>query len=516
MNKLIEGKNELDRIVGLEVGDNGEAEIFREDQNGNVSSIFVPHVFWMLASEDVGGKFTRLEGDLHYQWGYQDTSRRDFNKIRYQLGSAFDTYNIYNAEEAMMVKDGYTFYKGMKPAELSLASIDIETTGLNEKAKDAFIVCISVTYRSIKGTIKQYFGHDEYNSQKELIEAFCAFIRKYDPSLIIGHNIIPFDLVYLNEIAIKVGTKLALGRDGSAVKFNKNESKFRVDGNRDQPYRNCRIYGREICDTLFLCQKWDFKKMLERYGLKPVIKQLGFEDPNRVFYEADKIRENYLIPEEMEQIEAYCKDDSDDAVKLWDYMGAAMFYWAQKVPKPFSEILLGASGSQLNALMCRAYLQEGHGLPKASDVKKYEGAICFAVPGIYDNCFKIDVRSMYPSCIIEYEVYDDEKDPKAYFLQIVKQLMDQRLEHKRLAQETGSKYYDDLQESEKIGINSAYGFLGAAGLNFNCPDAAAFITEKGREILLQAIKWASGQELKDIVPNYYESEDLEEETADEL
>ena len=54
------------------------------------------------------------------------------------------------------------------------------------------------------------------------------------------------------------------------------------------------------------------------------------------------------------------------------------------------------------------------------------------------------------------------------------------------------KYHDDMQASYKIMINSMYGFLGTAGLLFNSPKNAAFVTRKGREILSQAIKWASG------------------------
>ena len=61
-----------------------------------------------------------------------------------------------------------------------------------------------------------------------------------------------------------------------------------------------------------------------------------------------------------------------------------------------------------------------------------------------------------------------------------------------MGKQTGDRYYKDLEQAQKIGINSAYGML-AARVNFNSPINAAFVTKKGREILGQAIEWASGK-----------------------
>ena len=110
------------------------------------------------------------------------------------------------------------------------------------------------------------------------------------------------------------------------------------------------------------------------------------------------------------------------------------------------------------------------------------------------NCLKWDVASLYPSIILECEVYDEEKDPNGNFLKIMKTLTEERLKNKKLAKT--SKYHDDLQSSQKIVANSGYGFLGAEGLNFNSPRAAEFITNTGREILQTAIEWATGEKYK--------------------
>ena len=94
--------------------------------------------------------------------------------------------------------------------------------------------------------------------------------------------------------------------------------------------------------------------------------------------------------------------------------------------------------------------------------------------------------------MVEYKVFDEDKDPRGYFLKLVETLREQRLKDKQMAKQTGDKYYSDLEQSRKIGINSAYGALATPGLNFNCPSGAEFITKTGREILSKGIQWAAG------------------------
>lgn len=83
------------------------------------------------------------------------------------------------------------------------------------------------------------------------------------------------------------------------------------------------------------------------------------------------------------------------------------------------------------------------------------------------------------------------------FLKILKYFTDQRLLDKQEYNKTKNKYYEDVSNSRKIFINSAYGLLGAPGLNFNDPFQAAEVTRKGREILETSIKWATGKSYKE-------------------
>lgn len=489
-NRLLFGKNELEKIVSIEPADEF-VEVFREE-NGFIQSTFIPNKYWILASRQLRADWVRLKGDLYYKWGKQFSTREEYTISR-NVYKRDDTYSIFDSRESIMVKDGITYFKGMAPQDVSILSFDLETTTLDPSDNDAKILLISLTYRNktLKIPTKRLFAYDEYGSQAAMIEEFCATVRAFNPSIIVGHNIMGFDLPYLRTIAEKEGSDLLLGRNESAAQFDSYESQFRKEANQFIKYNKCRIYGREIVDTLFLSIKHDIaSRKYPSYGLKAIIKEEGLEKQNRTFYDASQIRHRYKDKNEWEKIKEYCRDDADDALALFDLMSPPFFYMTQSIPKSFQGIIESASGSQLNSLMIRSYLQEGHSIPKTSPQEEFEGAISEGNPGIYRNVHKVDVSSLYPSIILQYEVFDRSKDPKANFLNMVKSFTETRLKYKALLKETGDKKYDALQGAFKILINSAYGFMGAPGLNFNSPLNAAFITRTGREILTKSIEWS--------------------------
>ena len=84
-----------------------------------------------------------------------------------------------------------------------------------------------------------------------------------------------------------------------------------------------------------------------------------------------------------------------------------------------------------------------------------------------------------------------------HLVKILDYFRTERLKNKKLASK--DKYYDDLQSSQKIMINSMYGFLGAGYLLYNYPKGAAKVTEHGREILQMGVEWATGHRLKKVI-----------------
>ncbi len=474
-NPLIYGKDQTERIVCVE--NNGEKCIlFIEQADGTIETVERPSAYWTLFSEKNGFDNVKLGGDLHYKW------LKDYKKYQFWQGDLNkarmherDFYTIYNTRESYLVRSGVTYYKGMNLKDVSVLSFDIETNGLT-KNEDSKVFCIANTLRK-NGILTRKVFTD--------IQQWVKWVQEMNPSILLGHNIFGFDLPYLDY----VNRGLALGRNVSNIRFSKHPSEVRKDASQKYSYFNATCFGREIVDTFHLALHYDIARKYPDYTIKNIAKFEGLAREGRVYYDAGEIGKKWHDPVERKKIIDYAVDDTDEALAFFDLAAPSFFYSAQAIPKSFQQIVSGASGAQVNSMMVRSYIQQKHSIPKASEPKKYEGAEVLANPGIYSDVRKVDVASLYPSIILQYNVFDQYKDPQGNFLNIVEILTEERLKNKKLSKETGNRYYKDLEQAQKIVINSAYGFLGATGLNFNSPDKAEFVCKQGKEILSKGIQW---------------------------
>lgn len=484
-NSLIYGKNELERIVCVEPTDDG-TEVFIQHEDGFVGSQILPNQYYILSDRCLDPYFKPLTGKLHYKWIKTYNNRRSFSKDRYKFQTE-DIFSIWNPKESLMVRDGLTYFKGLKHNEVSTLAFDIETTSLNLD-HTARVLIIANTFSKNGVNERKIFTYDNFEDEGEMLKAWSEWVREKDPSIMLGHNILMYDLPYMNYVADKYGVKLILGRNDTPIEFDNYESQFRKDAQNFYTYKKVHVYGREVIDTLFLSYKYDVGRKYENYQLKNIIMQEGLIAEGREFYDASQIRHKYKDPIEWAKIKAYAEFDADDALNLYNLMSPAFFYMTQSVARGYQHVIESASGGQINTMMNRSYLQQGHSIPKVDQSEAFEGAISLGNPGVYTNVFKIDIASLYPNIILQYQVYDKDKDPKGHLLELVRIFTEERLKNKTLAKT--DKYYDDLQAAQKIFINSTYGFMGSKHNNFNYPKGAAFVTLTGREILQETMNWA--------------------------
>lgn len=481
-NLLIYGKNETERIVCVE--NNGETcLLFREDPSGEIITEERPSAFWTLHSEKTGPFAKKLAGDLHYRY------MTDYKKYNYWQSDISkskmhnkDFFTIYNSRESYLVRSGVTYYKGMSLADVSVLSFDIETNGLTRDANSR-IFCIANTFRK-NGIVTRKVFTD--------VREWVLWVQHVNPSIILGHNIFSFDLPYIDY----VNRGIPIGRNVSNIRFSKFPSEVRKDASQKYSYFNATCFGREIVDTFHMALHYDIARKYPDYTLKGIAKHEGLCREDRQYYDASTIAKNWDNPVERKKIIDYAVDDTDEALSFFDLAAPSYFYSAQSIPKSFQQIVSGASGAQVNAMMLRSYIQQKHSVPKASETFHYAGADVDANAGIYENVRKVDVASLYPSIILEHKVYDQQKDPQGNFLTIVETLTEERLKNKALAKQTGNRHYKDLEQAQKIVINSAYGFLGAKGLNFNSPHNAELVCKKGKEVLARGIEWMNQKGFK--------------------
>lgn len=487
---LIYGKDNTQRIVCVEVESNGTVTIFKEELDGKIvteTRNFKPYI---LFTQPKHKSFQRLKNNQHYKYLYQAPNLDKYESIlQKSYYNKWDVFTTRDLKEQFLIYSGMTYFKGMKISEVSTLKFDLEHSfgigkDLNPNGK---LFVISNVFRKNGKVIKKLFSLDDFNNERSMIEAWCEWVRTVDPSIIGGHNIFMHDFQVLKYVSEREGAKLLLGRDKSRIQFNSRVSKFRKDMSQHYDYYNCQIYGREIIDGFFLSIKYDIKRDFESYALKQIIKQLGLEKKDRTFIDASKIREEWNDLEKRKKIKAYALDDTEDSFKVFDLMAPMFFYYTQAMPRSFQQIINTAPGSQINGMMVRAYLQKGYSIPKHNNKEEFEGAISFAKPGIHKNIARFDVASLYPSIMLQYRVYDKNKDPYALSLKILEYVTNDRLSDKKRAKETGDKHYEHLSDSKKPIINSFYGFM-AALLNYNYPKGAAIVTKYGRDILTKVIE----------------------------
>lgn len=494
---IIFGKDSTENIINM-TSDYDGLHLYFKDGTHKV----LDHKPWVLSSHKGPGS-VRLKGNQHYKYV------TDCDSDRYEMILQNRPRGVWfprSIEEGFMLRSGYTLFKGMKLEELSILSFDIEAPGLNPHAEDACVPLLAITFRNRKGEYtKKQFDIFEYESYEDMWEDINDIVQELDPDVITGHNIFAYDLVY-SDVNSPVG--LSWGKDGSLIKFNEKASKFRKDGSQQYEFYNAIINGRTIIDTLFLSIKYDIGRDFPSYGLKAIEQHLGLVEDDRSWdfktwpvgrLMEERKKETEIGIKKWNEFKQYCMDDSDSPIKMIDIMLPPFFYLCQSVPKTLQQMINEASGSQLDSLMIRSYLQEGQSQPMTSQKAEFEGAISMGVPGIYENVRKVDVASLYPSIMLQYEIYDKEKDPNKNMLYMLKYFRDERLKNKKLTKDTGDKYFDDMQAAQKIMINSMYGFLGAGFLLYNFPKGASEVTRHGREILLKGVEWATGHTLKKVI-----------------
>lgn len=500
IDHLINGKDSTDRIVSVENKD-GELYIYRQLEDGSIDLEKRPSVFWVVTKDHVDDDQIELKGNQVYKYMMKFSTQKERDAaVNICKSNKLDFYRIFNQKEQSLVYEGLTYYKGMKPTDVSVMSTDLETNML-QKTPESMILIISNTFRDHRGRItrKQFCIDDFGGDERAMIVAWIKWFRKMDPSILLAHNGFGFDLDYIKFRCYELGIKLTLGRDGSTVKFNPFTSKKRLDGSQDMEYYDCYIFGREIVDTMFLAITYDIGKAFPSNGLKAIVKHFGLEKEGRTFVDAAKIGRYYKDHLKGNSAmwklsKLYAEEDSDDALKIFDVMVPAYFYLTNNVSKSFQGIINSATGSQLNNILVRAYLQMGHSIAKADDIGHIKGGISFAVPNIYRNLYKIDIKSCYPSQVLRFKLYDKNKDPFGFFYEMVKHFTYARFEYKKQFQATGDKHWKDLDAAAKVFINSAYGLTATTGLNYNAEWIGAKITEESRKVIDMALKWASGKE----------------------
>ncbi|MBM3494367.1 MAG: DNA polymerase, partial [Armatimonadetes bacterium] len=212
----------------------------------------------------------------------------------------------------------------------------------------------------------------------------------------------------------------------------------------------------------------------------------GIAEEGRVELPRDRMEETFAADPEL--VRRYALQDVVETGRLAEHVLATEFYQSQMVPDSYGSCAVSGAGEKINSIFVRAYMHEGRAIPRPLPTAQYEGGYTeLRRCGVLHRIVKADVESLYPSIMLADGIRP-RSDTLGVFLPALKELTTRRLEAKaraKKAEGAEANYWDGLQSSFKVLINSFYGYLGAGGFNFNDPDAAARVTARGREIVKQ-------------------------------
>lgn len=492
LNRYLYGADPTERIVAVERSGPDRVRVYRR-VNGHVIEEQASFRPWLLmtaepAWADIASnvRATHLEGDADYCWFVECRNWNVYQDVRSRLRDGSDEPLVFNSPiQQYLISSGRTLFKGMVYDDLLRLQLDIEATSLDAYAPNARIFLISA--RTSSGE-ERLFGAAE-EDEATILADLTAFIRESDPDIIEGHNIFNYDVPYLMARAAACGVPLTWGRDGSVVRVSgNNRTQFKV-GARSIPYQQHFIYGRHIIDTYQQIQRYDVAGNFSSYGLKNVIEALGYTRDEREFIPGEEIAR--VWEDDRTRVIRYALDDVRDVAVLSDLCVPTEFYQSQIVPDALQDIATSGPGEKINDLMVRIYLGERRCIPRPEPPRDYPGGYADVLRiGVFAPVVKCDVASMYPSIMLTWRI-GSRREPLGVTLPLLRTLTERRLHAKAEARRTVGRergYWQGIQGSFKVLINSFYGNLGYSRAFFNDFGAAADVTLRGQEIIKSVVR----------------------------
>lgn len=479
--QILFGADPTPGIVAVEVGPE-KALVYRRDGD-RVASEERAFRRWLLTTQQhplPDAVWTRLEGD-GFCWLAEFPDQNSYHNARYWLRDAHANHIAYpSAVRQYLTRSGQTLFKGLAFDDVVRLQLDIETLGLSPEPADNRIILVAICdNRGFETVIA--------GEEPDIIRKTVAVIRERDPDVIEGHNIHGFDLPYIECRARKHGIRLALGRDGSDMVFGAQANCMIAYYAR--PYVPVHIQGRHVIDTLLSVQRFDIARgALSSHGLKAAAQAYGVAEEDRIVIPHDRIASEWRSSPE--RVEKYALQDVRETRSLSALVCPAEFYLTQMVPEGYSRCATSGTGEKINYLFIREYLRQGRAIPKQSEPKALPGGYTDVFrTGLVERVVKCDVESLYPSIMLTNRI-KPASDTLDIFLPMLDELTRRRFDAKRKVKQTEGPeqaYWDGLQGSFKILINSFFGYLGGP-FNFNDYEAAARVTITGQHVVKRIIQ----------------------------
>ena len=494
-NTMLFGADPTPRIVAIELGETGTVIVYRREKDGSTIADVEPfHPFVWADSDvvDLGIETEKLRGDLKYGWLITVDSWKELIALRNGLkNSRRDFFAFTDPVQHYLTATGRTLFKDLPFEELKRMQLEVlSVAGIDEPGDKDHVMSIALSDNTGWEELLIVDPKDIEQSELGALKRLTSLVKERDPDVIEGHNLFRFDLPYLVARSKKGKTKLDWGRSDGFLRSR--PSRLQI-AEKTIDYPKFTVGGRHFVDTFLLAQFYDV-------GMRSLA---GFErtDVARHFDLCDNDEISALTGKELQR--AYM-DDTDtfhrralcgvrETRALSDLLSPSYFIQAQIFPYNYQDVIVRGNATRINALFLREYFRQRHSIPELPMARAFEGGYTdIFFTGVARNVWHCDITSLYPSVILQFDCFP-ATDQLQIFRHLITDVRAFRLEAKaemRAEKDPARQHHlQALQNTFKILLNSFYGYLGFAQGHFADFDAAARVTQIGRDLLKKMIDW---------------------------
>ena len=337
--------------------------------------------------------------------------------------------------------------------------------------------------------------------EKALLARWIEWVTRIDPDILIGWNVINFDLRLLQDRAQALGVSLAIGRAASLPQWRQSQA--------DRSHYFVRIPGRVVLDGIETLRSATFN--FPSFALESVAREMlgrgklihanGQADP---LYKAKQIRRQFN--EDKPQLAAYNLEDCQLVWEIFEHADLIKFSIERARLTGLEMDRAGGSVAAFDNLYLPRLHRKGYIAPNIGDyqgeLSAPGGYVMDSRPGLQESVLVLDYKSLYPSIIRTFRVdpyariaakqadpvdviagYDGASFHKQDHIlpQIIENLWAARDEAKRESNAV-------LSQAIKIIMNSFYGVLGTSGCRLHDSRLTSSITKRGHDIIIQTVK----------------------------
>ncbi len=373
---------------------------------------------------------------------------------------------------------------------LRAASIDIETEGLDGALYSIAACCEEEAAVFMVGdgpsAAKLHYQPDE----KAVIEAFLAWIQRVDPDLIIGWNVIAFDLNFLAVRCRRLSIPFRLGRDRELARIYPSE-RARQPARADVP-------GRMVIDGIPALRTAGHQ--FEDFSLESVGRAL-LGRGKLIPPGEDRVAEiNRLYQDDKTQLAAYNLEDCELVRDIFTQTKLIPFLIARATLTGLTLDRMPGSIAAFEFLYLPRLHRTGFVAPDVQEVPEANpnpgGYVMDSTPGLYENVLVLDFKSLYPSIIRTFHIDPlalsqpgDKPIPGFHGGTFSREptILANLIETLWAAREKAKRAKDDaLNLATKILMNAFYGVLGTPACRFYSPKLASSITKRSHEIMTRS------------------------------